>query len=101
MTWTVYILRCADGSLYTGITTDAKRRLAAHNSGKGSKAVRARLPACLVYAEPHADRSAALRREAEIKGWPRSAKLALARPGKSYNRKVRRGKVRPIKKGEK
>lgn len=77
--WLVYLLRCRDGSLYTGITNDLRRRLAHHRSGKGSAYVRSRLPVRLVYREPQADRSAALRREAAIKRLPRAAKVALIR----------------------
>lgn len=73
----VYILRCADGSLYTGWTTDLEARLAAHNGGKGAKYTRARRPVELVYAAPMPDRSAAQRREAEIKGLSRGEKLEL------------------------
>ena len=75
--WQVYILRCADGSLYTGIARDAERRLDAHNQGKGAKYTRGRLPVELLYIEDSADKSAALRREHEIKQLPRSAKLSL------------------------
>ncbi len=76
--WTVYILACADGSLYTGITTDPQRRLAEHNSPRGAaRYTRARRPVRLVYTETVADRSAALKREAAIKRLPRTRKLAL------------------------
>ena len=75
--WVCYLLRCADGTLYCGITNDLDKRLAAHNAGTASKYTRARLPAELVYAEPCADRSAALRREAEIKSLTRADKLEL------------------------
>lgn len=73
----VYILRCADGTLYTGSTTDLDRRLAAHNSGKGAKYTRSRRPVEMVYHEERADWSDALRREAEIKKLTRKEKLAL------------------------
>lgn len=75
MKWHVYIIRCADGSLYTGVTTDVARRLAAHAAGKGSRIVRSKLPFKLVYRRAFKSRSAALKREAEIKGWPRSKKI--------------------------
>ena len=65
--WKLYILRCGDGSLYTGITTDVQKRLEAHQSGKGAKYTRGRGPLKLVYREECADHSAALRREWEIK----------------------------------
>jgi putative endonuclease len=77
--WLVYVLRCGDGSLYTGITNDLTRRLARHRAGTGSAYVRARLPVRLVYHERHTDRSAALRREAAIKRLNRVAKIALIR----------------------
>lgn len=77
MTYWVYILRCADGTLYTGCTNDLSRRLAAHNAGKGAKYTRSRRPVELVYREEVPDKSAALRREAAIKGLSRIEKLAL------------------------
>lgn len=75
--YVVYILRCGDGTLYTGCTNDLPKRLAAHQSGKGAKYTRARLPVELVYSEPAADRSAALRREMAVKALTRQQKLAL------------------------
>ena len=77
MTYWVYIVRCADGTLYTGCTNDLSRRLAAHNAGKGAKYTRSRRPVELVYREKVPDKSAALRREAAIKGLSRGEKLAL------------------------
>ena len=77
MTWWVYILRCADGTLYTGATNDLDRRLAAHNAGRGAKYARARRPVALVYREAAADKSAALQREAALKKLARAAKLRL------------------------
>lgn len=65
--WYLYMLRCRDGSLYTGITTDVERRLEAHRSGKGAKYTRGRGPLTLVYQERCGDHSRALRRELEIK----------------------------------
>ena len=76
--WAVYMLRCSDGSLYTGITTDVERRLDEHNSGNGSKYVRSRLPAKLAYTEGGHDQSSALSREAEIKSMTKSEKESLA-----------------------
>lgn len=73
----VYVLRCADGSLYTGWSTDVARRLRAHGSGKGSRYTASRLPVELVYSVAMADRSAARREEARIKALDRRAKLAL------------------------
>lgn len=77
MTWWVYILRCADGTLYTGATNDLDCRLAAHNAGRGAKYTRARRPVALVYREAAADKSAALQREAALKKLARAAKLRL------------------------
>ncbi|MGH7608050.1 MAG: GIY-YIG nuclease family protein [Gemmatimonadales bacterium] len=77
MTWTVYLLRCRDGSLYTGITNDLARRVTAHQAGTASAYTRARRPVRLAYLEPATDRSAALRREAAIRRLSRAAKLAL------------------------
>ena len=81
MEYLVYILRCGDGSLYTGCTNDLPRRLRAHQSGRGAKYTRSRLPVELVYREAVPDRSAALRREAAIKRMDRRAKLALIAAG--------------------
>lgn len=78
----VYILRCGDGSLYTGITTDLQRRVAVHNSGKGAKYTRSRLPVTPVYWETVPDKPAALRRERAIKTLTREQKLDLIRSGK-------------------
>ena len=75
--WTVYILQCRDGTLYTGITDNLPRRLAAHNGGKGATYTRGRGPVVLVHQESCPDRSAALRRERAIKALSRSQKLAL------------------------
>jgi len=77
--WTVYVLRCRDGSLYTGITNDLPRRLAAHRTGTASAYTRSRRPVALVYREPQRDRGAAQKREAAIQRLPRAAKLALVR----------------------
>ena len=75
----VYLLRCRDGSLYTGITNNLARRLAAHRAGTASAYTRSRGPVRLVYREPARDRGAALRREAAIKRLTRQAKLELIR----------------------
>ena len=72
-----YILRCADGSLYTGWTNDLEHRVAAHQSGKGCKYTRARLPVALVYYERFETKSEAMRREWEIKQLTRSQKEKL------------------------
>jgi putative endonuclease len=77
----VYLLRCADGSLYCGWTTDVDRRLRAHLAGTASRYTRRRLPVQVVYVTTVADRSAALREEARIKRLPRAEKLALVAAG--------------------
>ena len=77
MAWYVYMLRCGDGTLYTGMTDDVERRLAAHRSGKGAKYTRGRGPLELVYTEGQPDKSSALRREFQIKKLPRERKSAL------------------------
>ena len=74
--WSVYILRCRDGKLYTGITTNLEQRIKDHNRGKGCKYTAYRRPVTLVYSEPHPDRSSAMKREAQIKKWSRAKKLA-------------------------
>lgn len=73
----VYMLRCKDGSLYTGWTNDLKHRLAMHNSGRGAKYTRGRGPLKLVYSEELPDKEAALQRECAIKKLRREQKLAL------------------------
>jgi putative endonuclease len=73
----VYVLRCGDGSLYTGWTVDVQRRVAAHLAGRGARYTRSRLPIELVAALPMPDASSARREEARIKQLPRAAKLEL------------------------
>ncbi|MBI3315433.1 MAG: GIY-YIG nuclease family protein [Candidatus Omnitrophica bacterium] len=75
--WYLYILKCSDKSLYTGVTTDVARRFKEHQAGKGAKALRAKRPLGIVYQEKHRTRGAAQKREAEIKRWTRPKKLAL------------------------
>lgn len=75
--WELYILRCGDGSLYTGIARDAEKRLAAHRSGKGAKYTRGRGPLTLVYREPCTDHGEALRRECAVKRLTRAEKEQL------------------------
>ena len=77
MTWFVYLARCADGTLYTGVTTDLEARQRAHNAGRGAAYTRSRLPVAIVYREPAAARGAALRRELAIKRLSRREKEAL------------------------
>lgn len=75
--WTLYILECGDGTLYTGITDDLPRRLKAHRAGKGAKYTRGRGPLTLRYRENCPDHSAALKREIAVKRLSRGEKLAL------------------------
>ena len=75
--WYLYILRCGDDTLYTGITTDVENRLEAHRSGKGAKYTRGRGPLELIYREVCADHSAALKRELEVKAMSRTEKLQM------------------------
>lgn len=77
MSWYVYLARCADGTLYTGVTTDLEARERAHNCGRGAAYTRSRLPVAIVHAEVAADRGAALRRELAIKRLTRRDKEAL------------------------
>ena len=77
--WFCYLLQCADGSLYTGITPELERRVLHHNAGSASKYTRPRRPVRLVWSEAWPDRAAAARREAALKRLPRVAKLALVR----------------------
>jgi predicted GIY-YIG superfamily endonuclease len=77
--WFVYVLRCADGTLYTGITKDVTRRIQQHNGGTASRYTRSRRPVKLVYQETQRSRSLALKREAAIKRLTRTQKLALIR----------------------
>ncbi|GJL68307.1 MAG: UPF0213 protein [Nitrospirales bacterium] len=85
MAWTVYMLKCADTSLYTGITVDLARRLEAHSKGKGAKYTRHRGPFTVVFSELQETRGQALKREAAIKAMTRERKLGLLGTG----RKVR------------
>ena len=77
MAWYVYILRCGDGTLYTGMTDDVPRRLAAHRAGRGAKYTRGRGPVEVLYQEPQPDKSAALRRELALKKLSRAEKRRL------------------------
>ena len=82
--WLVYLLRCRDGSLYTGITNDLPKRLKAHAAGKASRYTRSRLPVTLAYTEPQASHSTALKREAAIKKLtrPQKDRLILMKPSR-------------------
>lgn len=79
MAWSVYLVKCADNTFYTGVTTDVERRVNEHNvdDKKGAKYTRARRPVELVWSEAHPNRSKACQREYEIKRWPRSRKTEL------------------------
>ena len=79
--WQVYIIRCSDNSLYTGITTDVERRLQQHSSRRGARYFRGRAPTALVYLEPGHSRASASRREAAIKQLSRADKLRLLEAG--------------------
>lgn len=81
MNWVCYLLRCADGTLYCGITNDMDKRLAAHNAGEGAKYTRTRKPVELVFSDACADRSTASMRESQIKKLNRAAKLQLVQDG--------------------
>ncbi len=81
--WYVYIVRCSDASLYTGVTNDPAKRLAAHNAGRGAKYTRSRLPVALVHIERKRCKGAALAREALIKRLSRHTKLALIAAGQN------------------
>ncbi len=71
----VYVLKCGDGSFYTGITNNLEKRIETHRSGKGSKYIRAHLPVQLIYNEVLESKSQALKREREIKSWSRQQKI--------------------------
>lgn len=73
----VYILKCADGSLYTGITNDLDKRMATHKAGEGSKYVRAHMPFKLVYKEEHPNKISAAKREWEVKHFGKEKKIQL------------------------
>jgi len=82
MSYYVYILECDNKALYTGITTDLKRRFAKHRSGEGGRYTSYNRPVMIRYFEEHPDRSSASRREAQIKSWSRTKKLALIKGDK-------------------
>jgi predicted GIY-YIG superfamily endonuclease len=77
--WQFYMLRCADGSLYTGIALDANERVRVHNAGQGADYTARRRPVVLVYVETHPSRLAARGRETQVKGWRAAKKEALVR----------------------
>lgn len=77
--WYVYVLLCADRSLYTGISLDLRRRFLDHKSGKGSRYTRMKIPKKFVYSEKCKSKSEALKREKQIKGWSRRKKIDMLR----------------------
>ncbi len=79
--WSVYILRCCDDSLYVGISNRVEERVKRHNAGMGAAYTRSHKPVVLIWKEPAASESSARKREAQIKGWPRSKKLNLVQFG--------------------
>ena len=83
--WYVYIVRCRNGALYTGITTDLTRRIEQHNQGKGAKYTRANGPVELVYSEVSQGHTEALRREREVKKFSRGKKLELVHLSRKGN----------------
>jgi len=87
--WVLYILKCSDSTLYTGVTNDIDARLARHRGGKGAKYTRGRLPVVLVYTEKCHDRAAALRRECAVKKYSRRDKLTLT----SHVGRIKKGHV--------
>lgn len=87
MDYFVYILKCADGSLYTGISDDVQRRFALHRSGGGAKYTRSHKPVKVLYTERFASKGSALRREAQIKSWTRAKKLELIRQAAPQSRR--------------
>jgi putative endonuclease len=81
VSWYFYILRCKDNSLYSGMTDDPEARVRKHNSGTGAKYTLARRPVVLVYSEKYDSKSEALKREHEVKKWPKSKKEQLINVG--------------------
>ena len=94
--WFVYLLRCADGSLYPGIAKDVDRRCQQHNAGTASRYTRSRLPVVVVYEESQRSRSLALKCEAAIKAMTRRQKLALIDSNRPKRAKVRRDEPKPL-----
>jgi putative endonuclease len=82
----VYIVRCADGSLYTGYARDPRARARVHNTGRGARYTAGRRPVRLVYVEAYRSIGKALRREHELKGWTRAEKQALVRDAPAHRR---------------
>ncbi|MBD3298516.1 MAG: GIY-YIG nuclease family protein [candidate division Zixibacteria bacterium] len=97
--WFVYVVRCRDGSFYTGMTNDLDKRIARHNDGKGGRYTASRRPVALFFHEPHPDRSSALRREMEIKKLTRQQKNDLSVPHSSVHGERCRAAVRTFQLG--
>ena len=76
--WHLYLVRCADDTIYTGISSDVQSRIDKHNSGRGAKYTQARLPVRLIYSESQPNRISAMKREIEVKKWGRKRKENLA-----------------------
>jgi len=87
--WSVYLVQCADGSLYTGTAKDLARRLRQHNSGTASKYTRSRLPVRLLHHEAHSTQSSALKRELAIKALDRGEKLAMVNRGRNLAKRAK------------
>ena len=83
MKWYFYILKCVDGSFYSGITNNLEERLREHNSGEGAKYTKIRLPVEMVYFEEYPNKSSACKREIEVKGWRRTKKESLVKDFRS------------------
>lgn len=88
--WSLYILKCADGSFYTGITNNLERRFKMHQAGKASRYTRSHGPVEMLYSEKCGDRSSALIRECEVKEWPRSKKAGLISGEKQVSKRRKR-----------
>jgi len=86
--WFVYILKCENGDLYTGITDNLKRRFNEHASGKGGHFTKSFIAEEILFSEGHPDKPSALKREAQIKGWTRKKKLALISGDKTLLNKL-------------
>lgn len=95
--WSLYILRCRDGSFYTGITNNLERRLKMHQDGKASRYTRTRGPVEMLYSETCGDRSSALIRECEVKEWPKKKKISLISGEKQVPKRKRKKKEVLIK----
>jgi putative endonuclease len=78
--WSLYLVRCSDDSIYTGISKNVDARIERHNQGKGARFTAARRPVVLIYQEKHKNRISAMKREIEIKRWPKTKKEKLANP---------------------